>query len=174
MKHYIPSFALVSLLTLSAHSHAQTASDEGSVRAVVTRWDEAWNSHDMNALANLFTVDADFVNVGGRHWRGREQIEQQHAARLKQFKDSVWMTKFVSIQFLKSDIAIAHIDWVLKGDTDPDGTSRPARGGVFTWVLSKHGETWLIRAAQNTNLGNLAPHSAPGQPDPLPAQPPDK
>ncbi len=174
MKHCRLSIAFVSLLVLSAHSHAQSASDEGLVRAVVTRWDKAWNSHDMNALANLFTVDADFVNVGGRHWKGREQIEQQHEARLKQFKDSVWTTKFVSIQFLKPDIAIAHIDWVLEGDTDPDGTSRPARGGIFTWVLSKHGETWLIRAAQNTNLGNLAPHSAPGQPDPLPAQPPDK
>jgi len=174
MKHLKLSFALLSLFALSAPSHAQLAGDESSVRAVVTKWDDAWNRHDMNSLAKLFTVDADFVNVGGRHWKGREQIEQQHTARLNQFKASVWTTKFVSVQFLKPDIAIAHIDWVLEGDTDPDGTLRPARGGVFTWVLSKQGETWLIRAAQNTNLGNLAPHSVPGQPDPLPAQPPNK
>jgi uncharacterized protein (TIGR02246 family) len=166
-------FAHAFFFALCVPLHAQSASDESLVRAVATRWEEVWNRHDMKALAALFTEDADFVNVGARHWKGREQIEQQHAARLDQFKNSVWTTKHVSIQFLTADIAIAHIDWGLTGDTDPDGTSRPARGGVFTWVLSKHGETWLIRAAQNTNLGNLAPHAVPGGPDPLPVKPPD-
>jgi len=173
MRHRYPRLAILCIAMLAAHLNAWAASDETAVQAVVAQWDQSWNHHDMQMLADLFTVDADFVNVGGRHWKGRDQIRDQHQARLNQFKNSVWTTKFVSVQFLKPDIAIAHINWVLEGDTDPDGTARPSRGGVFTWVLLKSGDSWQIRVAQNTNLGNLAPHAQPGQPDPLPVQPPN-
>jgi hypothetical protein len=37
---------------------------------------------------------------------------------------------------------------------------RSARGGVFTWVVVKQGGAWLIRAAQNTNLGPSNPAQA--------------
>jgi uncharacterized protein (TIGR02246 family) len=173
MKHRYVPLAIACLFTLAVHSDARASADESDVRAVVAQWEQAWNQHDMRALASLFTTDADFVNVGGRHWKGQEQIREQHQARINQFKSSIWTTKFVSVQFLEPDIALAHINWVLEGDTDPDGTARPARGGVFTWILTKSGTSWRIRAAQNTNLGNLAPHAPPGQPDPLPAQPPN-
>ena len=39
------------------------------------RWEEAWNNHDMKGLRNLVTEDADFVNVGAKHWKGRKEIE---------------------------------------------------------------------------------------------------
>ena len=107
----------------------------------------------MKLLASLVTDDADFVNVGARHWKGRQQIEAEHAARLGQFSESVWSTKAIAVQFLKPDVALVHVDWGLKGDRDADGTPRPPRGGVFTWVVVKQGSGWLIRAAQNTNLG---------------------
>ena len=51
--------------------------------------------------------------------------------------------------------ALMHVDWTLRGDKDPDGTARPPRGGVFTWVVLKRSSAWLIRAAQNTNLGPM-------------------
>jgi ketosteroid isomerase-like protein len=54
-------------------------SDEEAVRKVVNGFPEAWNRHEMNALGALFTADADFVNVTGRHWKGRESIQLNHA-----------------------------------------------------------------------------------------------
>lgn len=132
---------------------AQGATDEATIRELATRWEQAWNRHDMKQLASLLTDDADFVNVGARHWKGRQQIEAEHAARLGQFNESVWSTKAVAVQFLKPDFALVHVDWALRGDKDADGTPRPPRGGVFTWVVVKQGSGWLIRAAQNTNLG---------------------
>lgn len=163
------SLALVSVLC--APVLAQRESDEAAVRMLAASWEQAWNRHDMRALAALFSDDADFVNVGAKHWRGRTEIEQQHAARLPQFLESTWSTKAVAVQFLKPDIALAHVNWAMEGDRDPDGTPRSPRGGVFTWVVVKQGATWLIRAAQNTNLGNLAPHPEPGEPEPLPGAP---
>lgn len=132
---------------------AQVATDEAAIREIAARWEQAWNRHDMKQLAGLLTEEADFVNVGARRWKGRQQIEAEHVARLGQFSESVWSTKAVAVQFLKPDLALAHVDWALKGDKDADGTPRPPRGGVFTWVVVKQGNAWLIRAAQNTNLG---------------------
>jgi uncharacterized protein (TIGR02246 family) len=135
--------------------HAQTEAEEREIRAIAVRWQQAWNTHDMKALAALFTADADFVNVGARHWKGRSEIQAQHAARLEQFIGSVWTTKEITVQFLKPDIAVAHITWGMRGDKDPDGTPRQPREGLFTWVVVRQGGNWLVRAAQNTNQGNL-------------------
>jgi uncharacterized protein (TIGR02246 family) len=65
----------------------------------------------MKALFTLVTADADFVNVGGKHWKGRVEIEAQHTLRLSQFRESTWTMKDVTIQFLKPDIALVHADW---------------------------------------------------------------
>jgi uncharacterized protein (TIGR02246 family) len=40
---------------------------------------EAWNCGDASAFAELFTEDADYVDVAGHHWRGRKTIERLHA-----------------------------------------------------------------------------------------------
>jgi uncharacterized protein (TIGR02246 family) len=154
--------ALIPLAPPAVSADVETAAfrsnDEAAVRRLAARWEQAWNGHDMKALANLFTDDADFVNVGARHWKGRTQIEEQHASRLPQFIESTWSTRAVTVRFLKPDLALVHVDWSLKGDKDPDGTLRPPRNGVFTWVAVKADAQWLIRAAQNTNQGTLAPH----------------
>lgn len=144
-------FALTVVSPASAHSKV----DEAAIRRLAERWEPAWDQHDMHALAALFTVDADFVNVGARHWKGREEIEVQHAARLKQFMDSNWTTREISVQFLTPNIALVHLGWGLKGDRDPDGAQREPREGLFTWVVIKTSGEWLIRSAQNTNRGNL-------------------
>jgi len=69
--------------------------------------------------------------------------------------ESTWTTKAVTVQFLKPDIALVHVDWGITGDKDPDGGPRKPREGVFTWVVIKQSGTWQIRAAQNTNVSNL-------------------
>ncbi len=154
MKQIAQWVTWVALLVLAcASAPAQVATDEAAIRQLATRWEQAWNRHDMKQLASLVTDDADFVNVGARHWKGRREIEAEHTARLGQFRDSTWSTNTMEVQFVKPDIALVHVDWALKGDKDPDGTPRPPRGGVFTWIVVKQSSGWLIRAAQNTNLG---------------------
>jgi uncharacterized protein (TIGR02246 family) len=133
----------------------KAASDRTQIEAIATKWEKAWNSHDMEALHNLLTEDADFVNVGAKHWKGRKEIHDQHAARLSQFAESTWVTQATTVQFLKPDIALVHIHWRLTGDKNSDGTPRSPREGIFTWVVIKHGACWQIRAAQNTNVSDL-------------------
>jgi len=44
------------------------------VKAVVSAYADAWNHHDAAGIASLFTEDADFVNVIGRHSRGHAEV----------------------------------------------------------------------------------------------------
>jgi uncharacterized protein (TIGR02246 family) len=125
---------------------------ERAIREVVAHWDSAWNQHDMQAMATLLTEDADFVNVAGLHWKGRRQIESEHAQRHRtNLKNSISVTRDVHIQLLSTRYALVHVDWGISGDTDFDGTPRKPREGVFTWLMEKQNGSWLIRAAQNTN-----------------------
>jgi uncharacterized protein (TIGR02246 family) len=152
--------ALVMFVLSCSPALAQVATDESEIRELATRWEQAWNQHDMKQLVSLMTEDADFVNVGARRWKGRAEIEAEHTQRLDQFRESTWSTKAVTVQLLKPDVALVHVDWSLKGDKDPDGTPRSPRSGVFTWIAIKQSSGWLIRAAQNTNRGNLATQPA--------------
>ena len=130
----------------------QAMPDDQAVRDLAARFETAWNTHDMNVLGAITTEDVDFVNVAGSHWKGREDVVRQHA-RLHQamFKDSIWTTETVRVQFLRPDTALVHIDWAMRGDLNADGTPRPPRKGIFTWLVVKESGAWKVRAAHNTN-----------------------
>ena len=132
--------------------------DQEAIKSIATRWQDAWNQHDMTVLAALVATDVDFVNVAGIWTKTKKEFQQFHAERHQmQFKESVWTTKNTTVKFIKPDVALAHVEWAIKGDKDPDGTPRPPRQGIFTWVLEKQKGKWLIIAAQNTNLREPAP-----------------
>jgi uncharacterized protein (TIGR02246 family) len=147
----------LAIAALLAHCALATAAvsptDDRAIQALVQEWEKDWNAHDMAAMGRLITGDADFVNVAGLHWKGRHQIVQEHAERHRtNLKLSRWITHGVTIQSLSPTIALVHITWGMTGDTDFDGTPREPRDGVFSWIVVKHDNHWLIRAVQNTNV----------------------
>jgi uncharacterized protein (TIGR02246 family) len=141
----------LALIVFAAHPCAQAPVDDQSIRGLATHFERAWNTHDMNMLAPITTEDIDFVNVAGLHWKGRAEVVREHAERHKvRFKNSVWTTERVSVQFLTSDVALVHVDWETRGDLDFDLKPWPPRKGVFSWLVVKNAGSWRIRAAQNT------------------------
>jgi uncharacterized protein (TIGR02246 family) len=84
---------------------------------------------------------------------GREEFEKlQTKTHAMQFKDSVRTVTATEIQFLTSEIAVAHVSWGMVGDKDRDGTPRKPRKGVMIQVLMKRSGQWTVIAAQNTNV----------------------
>ncbi len=157
----IHKIAIVSLVlsvftSPSAHSapRPDQAADAKAIRDVENRWQSAWNRHDISALADLFTEDADFITVIGKWCKGKKEFYDYHV-RLHRvmFKDSIWKTNDTQIRFLSATVAIAHVEWTISGDRNADGTPRlKSRDGLFTQVMVKQGGKWHITASQNTNI----------------------
>ncbi len=145
--------ALIILLLAVSPLSATPADDENAIREIQTRWDNAWNRHDVKALAALVADDVRFVNVAGQVLTGRGEFEALQArTHAMQFKESVRTVTGTDIKFITPDIAVAHVRWGMKGDKDPDGTPRQPRHGVMMQVLMKRDGKWMVVAAQNTNV----------------------
>src|SRR5262245_41850316 len=127
--------------------------DDG-LEELVRQWQQMWNAGDMRSTVRLFCEDADFVNVRGSHWHPRGEIVAEHVKRHElQLKDSVFTPLEITQQRIATDIALLHIRWRITGDHDLDGTSRPPRVGVLSWlVLRGAGGRWRIRSSHNTHI----------------------
>jgi ketosteroid isomerase-like protein len=140
-------------------------SNEEDVRKFVFGFVTAWNQHDMEAFGKLFAADADFVNVVGVRWKGRESIQLHHAwshgtiprdtpgfeksdPHYGIFKTSTLQFTKIDVRFLRNDVAVALVDSELVGDAR---IANP-RQGVLTLVLIRQAGSWLIAAAQNTEI----------------------
>ena len=86
--------------------------DQEAIRDVVAAFEDSWNRHDMETFAELFTEDADFVNVVGLWWKGRPEIKQAHEnSHATMFKNSNLSISETSIRFLKPDVAVVRSEW---------------------------------------------------------------
>jgi uncharacterized protein (TIGR02246 family) len=135
------------------------AADEQAIRQIETRWEMAWNRHDITAMASLFAPEADAVNLAGEWFKGREAFERSleslHSGKVK---ESLWQTQDIDVKFLTPEIAIVHVHFSSHGDRNPDGSQMPPRKGIFTRVEVKRDGHWLILASQATNV--VAPATA--------------
>jgi uncharacterized protein (TIGR02246 family) len=126
---------------------------EVGVNAVVHGFEDAWNRHDMDAFAMLFATGADFVNVVGMRWVGRDAIKQHHAAsHATIFRSSTLKIGGTTVHFLKADVATARSVWTLSGITSDTGKLAPPRTGILTHVLVRINGHWLIVLTQNTDI----------------------
>lgn len=135
-----------------------TLEDERIIDELLARFGEAWNRHDMNALAELFTENADFVDVFGNWFRGRAEIRAALSARhASVFKDSHFSRKEIRIRFLKPDLALAHAVWELSGARRPEGAEQRSSLGRMTYVMINEDAGWVIAALQNTVVSPAQP-----------------
>jgi ketosteroid isomerase-like protein len=166
-RKFLTVLAAVAVLTCLLDNRVLAApNDADNVRKVVAGFATSWNRHDMDACGKLFAPDAEFVNVAGALWTGRQSIQAQHAYShgvipadspgftetdrpyYGIFGNSTMKFDQVDVRFLRNDVAIAHVHWELLGDAR---TQNPRRG-VFLYVLTRQSGTWLIAVAQNTEI----------------------
>lgn len=115
---------------------------------------EAWNDHDPDAIAGLFTEDADFVNVVGLWWEDRRNIRRAHARGFREmFGRSTMALERTKVRNLGDDVAVVHALWQMTGQVDPDGETAGGRQGVFVFVVEHRADRgWLAATAQNTDV----------------------
>ncbi len=155
----------VALLACFSTCLLAAPNDTDDVRKTVEGFATDWNHHDMDAFGKLFAPDADFVNVVGVVMNGREEIQMHHAwahgaipnttrvpgtlpANYGIFKKSTMKFEAISVRFLRTDVALAHVNWQLLADAR---TSTP-RHGVLLFVLTRGDKGWQIASGQNTEM----------------------
>jgi uncharacterized protein (TIGR02246 family) len=161
--HLVIAFCLVGVLTMAgANTLTINASEEGNIRAVVTAYAEAWNHHDMGTLAELFTDDADWINIVGMHWRGKAAIGKAHDVFHRTIfqKMEIEVTD-IGIRAITSDVAATVIALKAGEYTTPNGRQQNATLDRLSLIIvNQHGK-WRIAHGHNTVVD---PNAAPFDP----------
>ena len=136
--------------------------NQKAAEELVAEIEAAWNSHDMARFAACFAKDADFVNVVGAWWRGRKEIEEEHAARhADRFKNSRIQVRLASFREIAPSIAVLHVPWRLDGhaESGPSVTA-DTRRGIWSWTVRQHDGQLEIVSSHNTDVLGALPASA--------------
>jgi uncharacterized protein (TIGR02246 family) len=134
------------------------------IDALMQAWARAWNAHDMQALAMLVDAGVDFVTVAGHWLSGRDEFLRHHQdIHRRHMRETTWATVGYALRPLRDDLVLVHQEWTITGECDSDGTLRPPRSGIFTWVVACTAGAWLIAAAHNTNLRADTSHRLTGR-----------
>lgn len=141
----------------AAASAAVLSDDDAPIRAIADAFLATWNDHDMAAFAALYADDADFVNVYGLWWTGRQAIEDAHVAtHVSIFRRSTLaLTQPHAIRFIAPDVALCRTHWSLTGIETRAGGAAPDRRGRLLHVLKHNGARWQIVATQNTDISPM-------------------
>ncbi len=125
------------------------------VRATAEAFLSAFNQGNAKAIANLWTVQCEYVDERGRVYRGRDVIEKEYAA---------FFAKNPGVQM---DVAILSINPI--GDTAAieDGTTvvkRAGKGlvsvGYYTAVHVKEGDKWLMASVREHPAPSHSVHAS--------------
>jgi uncharacterized protein (TIGR02246 family) len=113
---------------------------------------QAWNSHDMQALGALFDAGATFVNRFGRQVRGVGAIIEMHAPiHATIYSDSTIENELIDVTPMGDDAAVVH-SWsrLSCGPAHPAGPHLVDT--LFQAVLTRRDDVWKIIAFANVTL----------------------
>src|SRR5688572_15310884 len=134
-----------------------SAKDRDEITSILTRWEDAWRTHDMTAFASLFHEDGVWVLWTGEVWTGRRVIEEGHAAVHKTvFRNSIQREHLEELTFVGPDAAIVRFCSVLTGDER--APTEVIRSRKFLVVTKRQGR-WKVSWGQNTRLASSVPDS---------------
>lgn len=132
---------------------SQEEAAQHAIERIVSSLTAAWNRRDVAAFGAVFAEDAEFTNVFGMRQSGRAEIEASHAPLFQTiFKDTTLTTTETRIRLIRPDIAAVDVRWKMTGARDPMGNPWPEREGILNWIVTRHGDTWLIDVSHNMDL----------------------
>ena len=141
---------LFAAISVMAQQLQKMSRDETAVRQIVQQLQDGWNTHNSKAFAAPFAEDADYVIVNGMQAKGREAIEKGHTDLFTTiYKDSRNNATVKSVRFLRPDVALVHVQWVL--EFQAGGETRKA-SATCTMVMTNDKGKWSIAAFQNTPI----------------------
>jgi uncharacterized protein (TIGR02246 family) len=148
---------LVARASVGQETPADRAVDREQISALLARWEDAWNRHDMAAFGSMFHDDGVWVLWTGAVWSGKRVIEEGHAEVHKTiFRNSIQRERLEELTFVGPDAAVVRFCSTLAGDERaPD---KLVRSRKFLVVTRRQG-SWRVGWGQNTRLADSVPDS---------------
>ena len=138
--------------------------EEKKIRELYNKFEDAWNKHDVNVMADMWALDGDNREPDGHLAKGREEVRALFRAQHDTvFKNTVLDLSIEDVWFITSEVALIDGSYNLAGVVLPDGTEIPARKGHLTAVLMKEANTWSI-AASRLMIPTQLPYKKPEPP----------
>lgn len=127
-----------------------TTVERAEVEHLVDRLEAAWNALDGTAFAAPFAEDADFVNILGEHFRGRDKIAAGHDGIFRSiYAGSTVHMQVEQVRLLRPDVALAHVHSNLDV---PEGRLKGRHTARYSMVLTRGSAGWEIAAFHNTRM----------------------
>ncbi|MEH2287232.1 nuclear transport factor 2 family protein [Nostoc sp.] len=74
------------ILTFSTPLFASQSMNQQDIQILIEKAKDAWIAQDIDALAQMFTVDGELI-VPGQYWRGQERIREELTHFKQQYSD---------------------------------------------------------------------------------------
>jgi uncharacterized protein (TIGR02246 family) len=141
-----------------------TPADHAELTATLDRFTDGWKARDFKLFSSAFTEDAEWINIVGMHWVGREQVVQAHARLLATRYKGV---NIRTVEHEETEIApgVALMTWKSLVDdfTTPDGKETKGMLTLATLVMVQRNGHWLIRSGENVTIDPIAAAHDPGK-----------
>jgi uncharacterized protein (TIGR02246 family) len=153
---WIAVFMLAGVFSTALPAQEPTE-DQEAVSALAPQWADAWNRGDAKAIGDMYTEDADLIEMSGQSVKGREAIEAAFADMMStMFEGSKISIQMTATRFIKPDLVVGDSNWEITGLPEAEGEAPPSKG-TSTIVAVKQDGQWLI-----TTHRSRIPVAAPG------------
>jgi uncharacterized protein (TIGR02246 family) len=144
-----PSLARALLADRAAAASSRTGQDRrAALESVVRSFVRAWNGHDIDTLAQLFTADANFTSPSGEGATTRKGIRKLLAHEHREiFRESTLDARTRSVTLRSPTRARAAGRYKLSNIPVAFGID-VARDGTFHFAFERHDGRWLIASAR--------------------------
>jgi uncharacterized protein (TIGR02246 family) len=129
---------------------------------------QAMDRQDWKAFADLFADDADWINVVGMFWHGKDNVVKAHAAYGPTvFRNGGFSYSDMVVREVTPDVAIVVVtEHGVNEQVAPDGVTKlPPGDGRISFVIVKRHGAWKITLGHNTDINLQAQRDDPTGPD---------
>jgi uncharacterized protein (TIGR02246 family) len=123
--------------------------NEKVIRKLYADFTTAWNKHEVQALAKMWSLDGDLLEPDGTVAKGRgaiaDHLQQQHDTV---FKHTTLSFTISDVWFISDSVALVDGGYGISGIRTREGTELPKRSGHLTAVLIKEDGQWWIAASR--------------------------
>ncbi len=142
-------------LLLGSSAFALDTTDRNDINSIVAHFTDAWNLHGGKGSADYYATDADFINIFGSAFSGKQEIEDRHIKIHETFlKGSKFEVTELKLREAKPGLVIAQVYWNVTDIQKNGPESKDTMKGVFTHTIVKNNSKWEVVSTQNTLIAN--------------------